>query len=49
MEQAARSANLGIWTESPDDEDEEDIGREVLVLRELAGKNVDAFLTRAGD
>ena len=49
MEEEARSANLGIWTESPEDEDEEDIGREVLVLRELAGKNVDAFLTRAGD
>lgn len=48
-ETEARSAGLGIWAAASEDDEDEDIGREVLVLRELAGKNVDALLTRAGD
>jgi endonuclease YncB( thermonuclease family) len=50
LEGEARSAELGIWAAASEDDDaDEDIGREVLVLRELAGKNVDALLTRAGE
>jgi micrococcal nuclease len=49
LETEARSDGLGIWAEADQDDEDEDIGREVLVLRELAGKNVDALLTRAGD
>ncbi len=49
LEQEARSASLGIWAAIPEDDDDEDIGQEVLVQRESAGKNVDALLTRAGE
>jgi micrococcal nuclease len=49
LEAEARAAGLGIWAEAADDDEDEDIGREVLVVRELAGKNIDALLTRAGD
>jgi endonuclease YncB( thermonuclease family) len=47
LETEARSASLGIWAAASEDDEDEDIGREVLVLRELAGKNADALLTRA--
>jgi endonuclease YncB( thermonuclease family) len=43
LEQEARAAYLGIWADITDDDDE--LGKEVLAQRELAGKNVDAMLT----
>lgn len=49
LEREARASGLGIWNEAADDEDEEDVGKEVLVQREFAGKNVDALLTQAGN
>lgn len=46
LERDARASGLGIWAEaSADDGDEDGVGKEVLVERELAGKNVDALLT----
>jgi endonuclease YncB( thermonuclease family) len=48
MENEARTAYLGIWAGAAN-EDDEDLGREVLAKRELAGKNNTALLTQAGN
>jgi endonuclease YncB( thermonuclease family) len=48
-EQEARAALAGIWAANSEDDDDEDVGRQVLVERESAAKNVDALLTRAGN
>lgn len=45
LEEEARAAGLGIWAAASEEDEDEDVGRQVLVQRELAGKNVDALLT----
>lgn len=47
LEQEARAAALGIWAGASEDDDEEDVGRQVLVRREQAAKDAEALLTRA--
>jgi endonuclease YncB( thermonuclease family) len=49
LEQDARASGLGLWAEVSDDADDEDVDKEVLVQRELAGKNADVMLTSAGN
>lgn len=48
LENEARSAYLGIWA-GVSEEDDEDLGKEVLAKRELAEKNTSALLTQAGN
>ncbi len=48
LEKQARDAFKGIWA-GVSEEDDEDLGREVLAKRDLAEKNSTALLTQAGN
>jgi endonuclease YncB( thermonuclease family) len=45
LEAEARAAALGIWAGASEDEDDEDLGRQVLVRREQAARDAEALLT----